>query len=485
MPKKSFKLNLFLESSRLEIPKTKEESKSMLDSFGIFGSSNNGNTYYPGIDVQNDVIPKDEDYIRVPFRMLSSTIVAAGTWRSTDFGAKSGVLQQSASKLVGKPLYVNHDTDDIRNVIGTVESTKFSQGFTDKEGNKIPSGIDGIIKIDAKAHPTIARNVLTGAVGSTSVTVVFNYEPSHEMESDHAFEDQVGKVIDDRMVTREVTDIVDYHELSLVWLGADPFAKKLDEEGNPIFVDHGSVFESTFNKELYASSKEFYAKSCFSRKENLHLSRKIFNFSSREPSNMKKKIITLAALCEVFEMSSLEDAKIEGLTIMAKDDFTKLNTKAEGFDAEVEKVTALELGKTTLEGDLADSRSEVADLTSEKGAWATEKVELEKAAGLSTELLKAKQEEAKKLYNLSAGAEAKDSMKSLIEKASSEELDTMIEEYGGKVGNSFSGVCNTCESTDVTLRSSVAPKDAEDKDTENTTAKGLSELYGKSSFSLG
>lgn len=463
-----YKLNLFLESNRLAIPTSKDESKSMLETFGLFGdSANNGNTFYPGLNVPEDVVPKEEDFVRVPFRMISATIVAGGSWRATNFGAKPNALKASVKKLVGKPLYVNHDTDDVRNHVGVVESAVWTEANGD-----VPAGIDGIVKIDAKANPKVARGVLMepAAIGSTSVTVVFEYEPSHKLDSDHDFENQVGNTVDDKMVTRNVTKVVDFHELSLVWLGADPFAKKLDDNGKPINVDNGSVFESAYNKELYEKKQEFCAKSCFSKMESIHLSKHILGKPSKNKKEETMKKITLAALMTALGIEKLEDAEFEGVHILSPEQHTELSKKGTADEELTQKVGTLESEKTTLTEDLETEKGKVSDLEAEKSTWEAEKVELEKDAALSKTILTEKRNEVKQAYKLSVETGAsKESILTLIDKASSEELDGMLEEYGKKISGKFSGTCKDCNSNNIELRSSIADKG---DDNTSTFVKG-------------
>jgi len=192
------------------------------EGFGWWGQSNNANVYQ-NIDVKKELLPKPEDFVKVPFRLISATTVGAGSWKVTDF-SNEAVLKASMKKLIGKPVYPNHDSDDVFNYVGIIESVKWTEARM-QDGQMIPAGIDGIIAIDGKTSPKIARGVLMGAIFSNSVTVNFDWEPSHFFESPNDFYHKIGTIhTDGKMVRRVVTNINDYYESSLVWLGADPFA---------------------------------------------------------------------------------------------------------------------------------------------------------------------------------------------------------------------------------------------------------------------
>ena len=126
-----------------------------------------------------------------------------------------------------------------------MRGAKWTESFTDNKNIRIPAGIDAILAIDAKTNPKIARGVLAGGIFSNSVTVDFDWVPSHDIDNQYEFENLVGTyAADGRMITREVTKIHDYYESSLCWLGADPYAKLIDKEGNLVNVDITSTYDS-------------------------------------------------------------------------------------------------------------------------------------------------------------------------------------------------------------------------------------------------
>lgn len=175
-----------------------------------------------------DILPKDEEYITVNFRALSKTIVE-GHW--IDW-SKDNVLKDSLSKLLGATVYPNHEFSDINNWLGSVSNVEWDETGANSEGI---AGINAEYKIDALMNPRIARGLLMKppAIHSTSMTVLFKFEPSHTdiwNESRWRFVELLGEEIEGEIVRFIVTEILEYWEASLVFQGADRLAKQFDTE---------------------------------------------------------------------------------------------------------------------------------------------------------------------------------------------------------------------------------------------------------------
>lgn len=203
----------FYQASRVEVNK-----------FGLFGSNTDYNTYYPDVTPE-DVKPKDSEFIEPVFRMLSNCIVAKN-YMPTEF--PKDVLKASMGLLVGQTVNCDHETE-IGNAIGSVKEVSWQNAYTDETmGIEIPAGINAVLKIDAKANPRIARGIMMDppSIHSNSVTVQFEWKPSHSFEKEWEFYDKIGTIAEDgTMVRRIVTKIISYKETSLVSHGADPFAQ--------------------------------------------------------------------------------------------------------------------------------------------------------------------------------------------------------------------------------------------------------------------
>lgn len=228
-------------------PMDKKLTKASVEKFGLFSSDIDYNTYFPDVTPEQFTPEKDE-FIEPVFRLLSNCIVSKN-YMPTEFPAD--VLKASMPLMVGQTVNCDHSTD-IGNAIGTVKEVFWQEAYT-VDGKEIPAGMNGVLKIDGKANPRIARgiNMDPPSIHSNSVTVQFEWKPSHNFENPYDFWDKLG-TYDDKgeMVRRIVTKIISYKETSLVSHGADPFAQKVDENNhivNPGYAD--SVYNS-FSEEV-------------------------------------------------------------------------------------------------------------------------------------------------------------------------------------------------------------------------------------------
>ena len=227
--------------------KWKNPTSDSIAQFGFWGGDIDYNTYYPNLD-KSELTPKDEEFIEPMFRLLSETIVSKN-WNPTDFG-QNGVLKASMKMLLGQTVNCDHETN-IGNAIGAVSQVMWQESY--KDGSfTIPAGINGILKIDGKANPRIARGILMEppSIHSNSVTVQFKWDKSHPQMEDNEFYQKLG-TYDSKgvMVRRIVTEIVRYLETSLVSHGADSFAQKIGSDGK--------IINPTFAKRTWASYEEY------------------------------------------------------------------------------------------------------------------------------------------------------------------------------------------------------------------------------------
>lgn len=227
--------------------KWKNPTPDTIAQFGFWGGDIDYNTYYPNLD-KSELTPKDEEFIEPMFRLLSETIVSKN-WNPTDF-SQNGVLKASMKMLLGQTVNCDHETN-IGNAIGAVSQVMWQESY--KDGSfTIPAGINGILKIDGKANPRIARGILMEppSIHSNSVTVQFKWDKSHPQMEDNEFYQKLG-TYDSKgvMVRRIVTEIVRYLETSLVSHGADSFAQKIGSDGK--------IINPTFAKRTWASYEEY------------------------------------------------------------------------------------------------------------------------------------------------------------------------------------------------------------------------------------
>ncbi len=172
---------------------------------------------HPGMDYP--VVPKDGDYVYGKFRALSAIQIPD---RPISF-KKPGVLEKAAPLLQNQTVYRDHNKV-VDNWAGSVVGTEY-----DKGDDKMPAGINANVRIDAVQAPTIARGVLSEppSVHSVSASVDFSWEPSHNFDKEYEFWRHLGDTIDGRRVEMVATEIHAFPELSMVFQGADPHAKRV------------------------------------------------------------------------------------------------------------------------------------------------------------------------------------------------------------------------------------------------------------------
>ena len=183
-----------------------------------------------------DIMPREEDAILVNFRALSKTIVP-GHW--IDW-SKDNVLKDSVPMLLGASVFPNHNFFDINNVLGSVSQVNWDEDGANAQG--VP-GINAQYKIDALMNPRIARALLwtPPSIHSTSMTVLFKFEPSHAEifnENRWRFMELLGEEVEGELVRFVVTEILEYWEASLVFQGADRLAKKYEDSDDTEDVEN-------------------------------------------------------------------------------------------------------------------------------------------------------------------------------------------------------------------------------------------------------
>ena len=159
-------------------------------------------------------IREDEKYIYPVFRALSK-IVIPGYWLNFTLG---NVLKDSTDLIKKQTVYPNHDTD-VEKWLGVVEDSMWA----DKSE---PNGIDITLKIDKVINPRIAEGLRMRppALHSGSVGIRFKWQKSHPDLDQFWY--KLGTTVDNKLVTIDITEITSYTEFSVVYQGADPYAKQ-------------------------------------------------------------------------------------------------------------------------------------------------------------------------------------------------------------------------------------------------------------------
>lgn len=160
--------------------------------------------------------PDLDEFLHARFRALSKIYIA-------DYFLdlrKNDVLKNSTPLLKDQTVYADHRVS-VHNWLGVVEASQWDEQYN-------PPGIDADIKIDIAANPKIVRGltIQPPAIHSASVTFWFLWSKSHPDLSWEDFITNLGEEMDGEIVRFIVDEITQYGELSLVWQGADPYAKR-------------------------------------------------------------------------------------------------------------------------------------------------------------------------------------------------------------------------------------------------------------------
>ena len=438
--------------------KWKNPTPDSIAQFGFWGGDIDYNTYYPNLD-KSELTPKDEEFIEPMFRLLSETIVSKN-WNPTDFG-QNGVLKASMKMLLGQTVNCDHETN-IGNAIGAVSQVMWQESY--KDGSfTIPAGINGILKIDGKANPRIARGILMEppSIHSNSVTVQFKWDKSHPQMEDNEFYQKLG-TYDSKgvMVRRIVTEIVRYLETSLVSHGADSFAQKIGSDGK--------IINPTFAKRTWASYEEYrddkskqyfftdYKSDLSSFQEND--TRDSFNDNDAKDNHSNEN-----------NMNELE----KFLESLFGDNMLTLE---EGKEMNQETVVAciqnLVSSRNTLQTSVDNLTTEKTSLTEQISNLNAEVANLKEMATVGKNHIASLRESAVETYKKLMGENADETIVTMLnaETTGITTLVSLTKDYQARLEEKFPLTCSKCGSKDVNRASSIAEDDTEGKTgTEDTT----------------
>lgn len=435
--------------------------------------------YFDSKQNANAMLPKKEDYFLVPFRLLTATVIGANSYKATDF-SDVGVLKMSMNKLIGKPIYTNHDIGEVENCIGIIQSVSWQDQYIDSNGITIPAGINGILAIDCKIAPDVARNVYSGGVYSNSVTIEFEWRPSHEFSGEYDFERLLGSIVEGRMVTRKVTSIIQYYETSLVFLGADPFAKKIDETGELVNVDTTSIYNGTGDVIETTVGKNEKSENNF-LKVLMTFDNSIMNEKSKFLDTFKKVEIATEKTSPAHDFISeslktlnlSEDKLASECLVVKKEDYLKTQSKAEFLESEnlsLQKENNNQLDLiSSLQKEKENKEKEISTLQS--------KIEnLESLAKVGENYISEKRNEAISLYKKAAGDKFDESLVDLFNKADDNQINALLKQYTSTATSKFSGRCSDCGSKNFVFQSSFI-KDEQLSKEDNKKNPNLNELF--------
>lgn len=438
----------------------REASKESVQSFGLFGGDLNYHTYYPELDVK-DLTPQDKEFITPMFRLLSATVVSKN-WNPTDF-SKDNVLRNSMRMLLGQTVNCDHSTD-VGNAIGAVSKVLWQEAYETKEGFKIPAGINGVLKIDGKANPRIARGILMDppSIHSNSVTIQFRWDKSHPELSDEEFYNKLGTYDDNgNLICRVATDVVRYLETSLVSHGADSFAQKVGEDGQIVNPAFAHKTWSSFSEYSGNKSKDFF----------------FFDMKQDTDYYQEKKNDTQGIINNNLQTSNSQMNKElqEFLDKLFGKDMLVLS---DGKEASVEEALSLISGMVSEKASLSEKvnnlEGKVASLTEQVTNLEAEKVSLTAKAELGTAYVTKLRESAVANYRKMQGDKF-DEADPILTMLNSEttgpaQLEALNKSYETRLEELFPLHCTKCGSTDVSRASSAQdPESPENKSTEENS----------------
>lgn len=440
-------------------------SKESVEKLGLFGSDIDYNTYYPNL-TKEDLTPNADEFIEPVFRLLSATIVSKN-WNPTDF-SQPGVLKASMRMLLGQTVNCDHSTD-IGNAIGSVSQVMWQEGY--KDGNfMIPAGINGVLKIDGKANPRIARGILMDppSIHSNSVTVQFKWAKSHPDMDDRDFWDKLG-TYDEKgnMIRKVVTEVVRYLETSLVSHGADSFAQKIGEDGKIINPEFAKRTWTSFSEYQEDTKKAYYftdfKEDINSYQENNDTPQNNINTNNQLNNNTMNK-----ELKEFLE-------KLFGDNLLSLAEGQEVST-----ELALSAVQSLVNGKKTLETKITNLTTEKDQLTEQITQKDAEIANLTAMSTVGKNYIASLREEVVGNYKKLKGDKADETIVTMLN-AETTGLQTLIslnKDYKAQLEEKFPLTCSKCGSHDVTRSSSVVEDPKKDDTTSNSEVPSTNDVIG-------
>ena len=456
-------------------PMAQKLTKDSVEKFGLFSSDIDYNTYFPDVNPEQFTPEKDE-FIEPVFRLLSNCIVSKN-YMPTEFPAD--VLKASMPLMVGQTVNCDHETN-IGNAIGTVKEVFWQESYT-VDGHEIPAGMNGVLKIDGKANPRIARgiNMDPPSIHSNSVTVQFEWKPSHNFKDPYEFWDRIG-TYDEKgeMVRRIATKIISYKETSLVSHGADPFAQKVDQNNHIVNPGYASSVYNSFSEEVKQKISTrvipHYDFKSFGEVAVMYNTSKTYiegTTPQEDPkSNNNKTSKTMNKELQEF----LELLFGENMLSLAEGTTASTEIALSAVKAMIQENKDLQESKTTAENSVQSLKDEVAQLkkTAAENASFIEigqnhfKETKEAALASYRKLVGEGKEDA----NIIALIESLDSLSS---------IKSLKASYDAQLEEKFPLQCADCGSKNVNRASSVTTQNKDDNDKVRTTADVLDTLAEK------
>lgn len=439
--------------------KWKNPTPDTIAQFGFWGGDIDYNTYYPNLD-KSELTPKDEEFIEPMFRLLSETIVSKN-WNPTDFG-QNGVLKASMKMLLGQTVNCDHETN-IGNAIGAVSQVMWQESY--KDGHfTIPAGINGILKIDGKANPRIARGILMEppSIHSNSVTVQFKWDKSHPTMEDNEFYQKLG-TYDSKgeMVRRMVTEVVRYMETSLVSHGADSFAQKIGSDGKIVNPTFARRTWSSYEEYRDDKSKQYFFTDYKSDLSSFQENDTQDSFNDNDAKDNHSNENNMNELEKFLE-------SLFGDNMLTLEEGKEMNQ-----ETVVTCIQNLVSSRNTLQTSVDNLTTEKTSLTEQVSNLNTEVANLKEMATVGKNHIASLRESAVETYKKLMGENADETIVTMLnaETTGITTLVSLTKDYQARLEEKFPLTCSKCGSKDVNRASSVTENDTEGKTGNKDTIK--------------
>lgn len=388
----------------------------------------------PMLDMDEYLTVQDGDYIHVPFRALSACPVQGGI---IDFGYRNGQALKAAVGLFnGLTIFKDHD----HTVDGWCGLT--SGAYWDEITPGVPHGVNFMLDVDVKADPKVARGLLSGALNAGSVTIKFDFEQSHpDMERDEFFM-HLGDTVDGQVVRALVTEVIQCWEYSVVWQGADKFAKVIGDDGK--IVTPGVASNS-----LSLQQRQ--------EKPKMDLKALALLLGLSLGDTVTEETLTAAVKAQNINATALAAATTAKTTAE-----TALATAQTELATTKTQVTELTNSVTKITGDLATSQTQATTLQ-------VKVTELTPLAATGTAFLTETRSEALRLYNLVEGATATEAMRTLINNSTLEVAKSFCASYKDRAEQVAPLKCTACGSANLSRATAKIPTDMPGLDVSTTS----------------
>lgn len=205
-------------------------------------------------------------YVSARFRLISRAVVGYGSFKCTDF-TQGDVLENFARDFIERgdnlPVADSHDggffsSEGVNKTLGYCSGFEWQDAFFDEQnGIIVPAGLNGIISVNASSYPEVAESLELGSIYACSVSIALTTEREPENVPDDLFYRHLGELYQDKLYCYRVTEVRGLIEVSLVRLGADPYAHLIENGSLKNYIPDPSFEEVPEMAGFGVEKKEF------------------------------------------------------------------------------------------------------------------------------------------------------------------------------------------------------------------------------------